>query len=35
MLDEIRSPKDLQGLSRGQLKKLAEEIRSFLIDTVS
>ena len=35
MLDEIRSPKDLQGLSRVQLKKLAEEIRSFLIDTVS
>ena len=35
MLDEIRSPKDLQSLSRGQLKKLAEEIRSFLIDTVS
>ena len=35
MLDEIRSPKDLQGLSRDQLKKLAEEIRSFLIDTVS
>ena len=35
MLEEIGSPKDLQGLSRDQLKKLAEEIRSFLIDTVS
>jgi 1-deoxy-D-xylulose-5-phosphate synthase len=35
MLDEIRSPKDLQGLSRDQLKKLADEIRSFLIETVS
>ncbi|MGA1171523.1 MAG: 1-deoxy-D-xylulose-5-phosphate synthase N-terminal domain-containing protein, partial [Aquiluna sp.] len=35
MLDEIRSPKDLQGLTEHQLKKLADEIRSFLIETVS
>ena len=35
MLELIRSPKDLQGLSKDQLKKLAEEIRSFLIETVS
>ncbi len=35
MLEQIRSPKDLQGLSKDQLKKLAEEIRSFLIETVS
>ncbi|MGA1628154.1 MAG: 1-deoxy-D-xylulose-5-phosphate synthase N-terminal domain-containing protein, partial [Aquiluna sp.] len=35
MLEQIRSPKDLQGLSRDQLRKLAEEIRSFLIETVS
>jgi len=35
MLEQIRSPKDLQGLSKDQLKKLAEEIRSSLIETVS
>ena len=35
MLEQIRSPKDLQGLSERELKELAEEIRSFLIETVS
>ncbi|MDC0912232.1 1-deoxy-D-xylulose-5-phosphate synthase [Aquiluna sp.] len=35
MLEQIRSPKDLQGLSERQLKELAGEIRSFLIETVS
>ncbi|MGA1024214.1 MAG: 1-deoxy-D-xylulose-5-phosphate synthase N-terminal domain-containing protein, partial [Aquiluna sp.] len=35
MLEQIRSPEDLQGLTEHQLKELAEEIRSFLIDTVS
>ena len=35
MLEQIRSPKDLEGLSERELKELAEEIRSFLIETVS
>jgi 1-deoxy-D-xylulose-5-phosphate synthase len=35
MLEQIKSPKDLQGLSERELKELAEEIRSFLIETVS
>ena len=35
MLEQIRSPKDLQGRSERELKELAEEIRSFLIETVS
>ena len=35
MLEQVRSPKDLEGLSERELKELAEEIRSFLIETVS
>ena len=35
MLEQIKSPKDLEGLSERELKELAEEIRSFLIETVS
>ncbi len=35
MLESIKSPADLQGLSEDQLTNLAEEIRSFLIEKVS
>jgi len=35
MLESIKSPADLQGLSEDQLTALAEEIRSFLIEKVS
>lgn len=35
LLDTINSPEDLQTLSLSQLKKLAHEIRSFLIHSVS
>lgn len=35
ILDRIKSPKDLKSLSKSELKTLAEEIREFLIDTVS
>jgi 1-deoxy-D-xylulose-5-phosphate synthase len=35
MLDSIKSPADLQGLTEDQLSVLAEEIRTFLIEKVS
>jgi 1-deoxy-D-xylulose-5-phosphate synthase len=35
MLEAIKSPADLAGLSPEQLKQLSEEIRSFLIEKVS
>ena len=35
MLEKIQSPADLRGLTDGQLRSLAEEIRSRLVDTVS
>jgi 1-deoxy-D-xylulose-5-phosphate synthase len=35
MLDSIKSPADLQGLTEDQLSALAEEIRAFLIEKVS
>ncbi len=34
ILDTIRSPRDLKGLSAGQLVSLCSEIRSFLVKTV-
>ncbi len=34
LLDKINSPKDLSGLSDIELKKLADEIRAFLIESV-
>ena len=35
MLESIKSPADLQGLTEDQLSALAEEIRAFLIEKVS
>ena len=35
LLDHINSPEDIKKLSSSELKKLASEIRSFLIDNVS
>ncbi len=35
MLAEIKSPKDLRNLSISQLSKLAEELRGFILDTLS
>jgi len=35
LLDRIESPADLKPLGRGELKQLAEELRQFIIDTVS
>ncbi|MBB1244618.1 1-deoxy-D-xylulose-5-phosphate synthase [Streptomyces durbertensis] len=35
MLDQIRGPRDLDRLGPGQLDRLAEEIRAFLVDAVS
>jgi len=35
LLDTITSPADLRSLDRKQLKQLADELRSFLIDSVS
>jgi 1-deoxy-D-xylulose-5-phosphate synthase len=35
LLDTIESPADLRKLSRAQLKPLADELRAFLLDTVS
>ena len=35
MLEEIKSPADLQGRTEAQLNELAAEIRSFLIEKVS
>ena len=35
LLDTINSPADLRRLSRGELGRLARELRSFLLDTVS
>ena len=35
MLEEIKTPADLQGLTEAQLNELAVEIRSFLIEKVS
>lgn len=35
MLEKIRSPKDLRNLDRSELNELTQEIRDFLIDTVS
>ena len=35
LLETINSPADLRKLPRGQLKTLAEELRAYLLDTVS
>jgi 1-deoxy-D-xylulose-5-phosphate synthase len=35
ILDRIQSPADLQALNESELEPLAEEIRQFLVDTVS
>jgi 1-deoxy-D-xylulose-5-phosphate synthase len=35
ILEEIHGPRDLDGLGRGQLAQLADEIRAFLVDRVS
>ena len=35
LLDTIDGPEDLRGLARAQLKPLADELRAFLIDSVS
>ena len=35
MLERIASPADLKPLSRSELKQLADELRQFIIDTVS
>ena len=35
MLDSIQSPADLRGLPRPQLRALADQLRSYLLDTVS
>jgi 1-deoxy-D-xylulose-5-phosphate synthase len=35
LLETINSPADLRKLPRGQLKALAEELRAYLLDTVS
>jgi 1-deoxy-D-xylulose-5-phosphate synthase len=35
LLDTIHSPADLRKLSRAQLKPLADELRAYLLDTVS
>ena len=35
LLDTINAPADLRRLSRGELGRLARELRSFLLDTVS
>ena len=35
MLDSIQSPADLRGLPRTQLRALADELRNYLLDTVS
>lgn len=35
LLDSVKSPQDLRTLSKGQLGKLADEIRAFLITNVS
>src|SRR5664279_6563614 len=35
LLEGIHSPRDLDGLSREQLTQLAEEIRGFLVTSVS
>jgi 1-deoxy-D-xylulose-5-phosphate synthase len=34
-LDRIHTPADLKGLSRPELKELADELRAFIIDSVS
>src|ERR671926_429624 len=35
LLDRINSPADLKGLSEPELRELSEEIRKFLVETVS
>ena len=35
MLDKIRGPSDLKGLSIGELRQVADELRSEAIDAVS
>ena len=35
MLEQVRGPQDLQGLSRDELDLLAAEIRAFLVESVS
>ena len=35
ILDKINSPQDLKGLDEKQIKKLNEEIRSFLVESVT
>ena len=35
LLDTITSPRDLKGLTEGQLATLAEEIRTFIVESVS
>ena len=35
LLEQIKEPQDIKDLSAGELKELAEEIRSFLIEKIS
>ncbi|NLC71037.1 MAG: 1-deoxy-D-xylulose-5-phosphate synthase [Desulfuromonadaceae bacterium] len=35
ILDTIRTPQDIKGLTMGELSSLAEEIRTFMVDTVA
>jgi len=35
VLDRVRSPKDLRGLSEGELRELAAELRRLIIDVIS
>jgi 1-deoxy-D-xylulose-5-phosphate synthase len=35
LLDKINSPKDLKKLNRNELTKLCDEIRTFIIESVS
>src|SRR5690625_7692654 len=35
LLENINSPQDLRGLNRNQLPQLANEIREFILDTLS
>ena len=35
LLDSIQSPEDLKRLSREQVRELADELRSFLVQTVT
>ena len=35
LVDKIRSPKDLAGLDAGELRRLAQEIRALITETVA